>query len=46
MFSLGWHNWARLTIWLGVGLIIYFSYGRYHSKLNQAEERTEGGGHR
>ena len=46
MFSLGWHNWARLTIWLGVGLIIYFSYGRYHSKLNQAEERTERGGHR
>ena len=33
MFSLGWHNWARLTIWLAVGLVIYFSYSRFHSKL-------------
>ena len=38
MFSLGWHNWARLTIWLGVGLIIYFSYGRHHSKLAKADQ--------
>jgi APA family basic amino acid/polyamine antiporter len=33
MFSLGWHNWARLTIWLAVGLVIYFSYSRHHSRL-------------
>ncbi len=33
MFSLGWHNWARLTIWLAIGLIIYFSYSRFHSKI-------------
>jgi APA family basic amino acid/polyamine antiporter len=33
MFSLGWHNWARLTIWLAIGLIIYFSYSRFHSKV-------------
>jgi APA family basic amino acid/polyamine antiporter len=30
MFFLGWENWARLLIWLGIGLIIYFYYGRYH----------------
>ncbi len=36
MFSLGWHNWARLAIWLGVGLVIYFGYSRFHSKLAQA----------
>jgi APA family basic amino acid/polyamine antiporter len=31
MFSLGWENWARLGVWLLVGLVIYFSYGRHHS---------------
>jgi len=33
MFSLGWHNWARLAIWLAVGLVIYFAYSRFHSRL-------------
>jgi basic amino acid/polyamine antiporter, APA family len=33
MLSLGWHNWARLAIWLLVGLVIYFTYSRHHSKL-------------
>ena len=26
-------NWYRFLIWLGVGLIVYFLYGRFHSKL-------------
>ncbi len=30
MVFLGWENWARLLIWLGIGLAIYFYYGRYH----------------
>ena len=33
MFSLSWENWARLIIWLMVGLCIYFGYGVWHSKL-------------
>jgi len=33
MFSLGWENWVRLFIWLGIGLAIYFVYGFHHSKL-------------
>ena len=33
MFSLSWENWARLIIWLMVGLGIYFGYGVWHSKL-------------
>lgn len=33
MFSLGWMTWARLTIWLMIGLIVYFSYGKWHSHL-------------
>jgi len=34
MCSLGWLNWARLFIWLAIGFVIYFAYGRNHSKLN------------
>ncbi len=31
--GLGWTNWARLIGWLIIGLVIYFSYSRKHSKL-------------
>jgi APA family basic amino acid/polyamine antiporter len=33
MFSLGVENWYRLFGWLGLGLLIYFLYGRHHSVL-------------
>jgi APA family basic amino acid/polyamine antiporter len=33
MFSLPSENWLRLFVWLGIGLVIYFLYGRRHSKL-------------
>ena len=33
IFGLGWANWARLFVWLVIGLVIYFAYGRHHSKL-------------
>jgi APA family basic amino acid/polyamine antiporter len=33
MYKLGWVNWARLFIWLAIGLVVYFSYGRHHSKV-------------
>jgi APA family basic amino acid/polyamine antiporter len=33
MYKLGWVNWARLIGWLIIGLIIYFSYSRHHSRL-------------
>ncbi|HXO21063.1 MAG TPA: amino acid permease [Thermoanaerobaculia bacterium] len=36
MFSLPPENWARLGIWLLVGFIIYFGYGRYHSVMSQS----------
>jgi APA family basic amino acid/polyamine antiporter len=34
MAGLGKLNWERLIGWLIVGLVIYFSYSRKHSKLN------------
>jgi basic amino acid/polyamine antiporter, APA family len=33
MSQLALHNWIGFTIWLVVGLIIYFAYGRKNSKL-------------
>ena len=30
--------WARFLIWLGVGLAIYFFYGRRHSLLNEIQK--------
>ena len=33
MFSLPAENWYRLIIWLLIGLIIYFLYGRRHSVM-------------
>jgi APA family basic amino acid/polyamine antiporter len=35
MLSLPGENWIRLIAWLAVGLVIYFSYGFYHSRLRQ-----------
>jgi len=34
MSELGISNWVGFGIWLIVGLIVYFSYGKKHSKLN------------
>jgi APA family basic amino acid/polyamine antiporter len=33
--GLGWTNWARLIIWMAIGLVIYFAYSRKHSKLRK-----------
>jgi basic amino acid/polyamine antiporter, APA family len=37
MYKLGWINWARLILWLIIGLVVYFTYGRKHSRLAQME---------
>ena len=36
MISLGWESWARLIIWLVIGLAVYFSYGCKHSRVQAA----------
>ncbi len=33
MVSLPWRTWERLLIWLVIGLVLYFTYGRTHSRL-------------
>jgi APA family basic amino acid/polyamine antiporter len=35
MYRLGWENWARLLIWLAIGLVVYFFYSVKHSKVQK-----------
>jgi APA family basic amino acid/polyamine antiporter len=36
MVGLPWHTWERLLIWLGLGLFIYFAYGRRSAERHRA----------
>jgi APA family basic amino acid/polyamine antiporter len=36
IYGLGWTNWLRLAVWLVIGLVFYFTYGRSHSRLESA----------
>src|SRR6202011_2176147 len=39
MYKLGWVNWARLIIWLVIGLVVYFTYSQYHSRVRNPETK-------
>ena len=41
MYKLGWINWARLFGWLAIGLVVYFSYGRKHSRVAAAVSKIK-----
>jgi APA family basic amino acid/polyamine antiporter len=38
MYSLGRSNWLRLIVWLAIGQVIYFAYGRKHSRCNPSND--------
>jgi APA family basic amino acid/polyamine antiporter len=40
IYGLGWTNWLRLIVWLVIGLVVYFGYGRTHSRLEAQPERV------
>jgi APA family basic amino acid/polyamine antiporter len=42
MFSLPAENWMRLIVWLLIGFVIYFGYGRHHSVMARLRARGEG----
>jgi APA family basic amino acid/polyamine antiporter len=33
MLKLGTWNWIRLIVWLAIGLVVYFTYSRHHSRV-------------
>ena len=33
MVTLGAVNWLRLVVWLAIGLVVYFTYSRHHSRV-------------
>lgn len=35
MYNLAFETWIRFFIWSTIGLVIYFSYGHSHSKINK-----------
>src|SRR5207244_13471177 len=41
MAGLPGDTWLRLIIWLIIGMVIYFSYGRHHSRVQRAEATRE-----
>ncbi len=43
MFSLAWQTWARLIIWLAIGLVIYFTYARHHSRVQLSNAQAPEG---
>jgi APA family basic amino acid/polyamine antiporter len=42
MAGLPLDTWLRLLVWLAIGLVIYFAYGRHHSLMQRAARTEEG----
>jgi APA family basic amino acid/polyamine antiporter len=40
MVSLNGVTWIRLVVWLLIGFVIYFTYGRKHSKVQAMQNKT------
>jgi APA family basic amino acid/polyamine antiporter len=43
MSYLGFITWMRFVVWMGIGLVLYFLYGRHHSRLHAEGAPRPGG---
>ena len=41
MLNLTGETWERFLIWMAIGLVVYFAYGRRHSRLQRQKEPAE-----
>ena len=41
MLNLTGGTWVRFLVWMGIGLVVYFAYGRSHSRLGLREAQKE-----
>jgi APA family basic amino acid/polyamine antiporter len=41
MLGLNGVTWIRLVVWLIIGLVIYFTYGRKHSHVQRLAQQAE-----
>ena len=44
MLNLPAETWLRFGIWMAIGFVVYFVYGRSHSRLARAEEPAPASG--
>jgi APA family basic amino acid/polyamine antiporter len=41
MAGLPGDTWLRLIVWLIIGMVIYFTYGRHHSRVQIANKQPK-----
>ena len=37
IFGLNWETWVRFAVWFALGLVVYFTYSRKHSRLTSRD---------
>ncbi|GGT10573.1 amino acid permease [Streptomyces chromofuscus] len=40
MLNLPAETWVRFAVWMAIGIVVYFLYGRSHSRLGRQQETT------